>query len=151
MAAEAAAGSSPLSDHEDQVNGTTTAPDVDGDGDGDADANADGASATNKDDAGLFGEDEDELVFPLNPQRLRFAYARLREIPDRTLDDPDLDSGDDLDRNDRALDDDDQEMQDDQEEYVVNSIAADIGVHPGPAPSDGEVRRQLLLQPTSRR
>jgi RNA polymerase-associated protein LEO1 len=58
------------------------------------------------------------------------------------LDDEDLDSGDDLDRKDRIAEEEDEAAGDSQEEVeeeTVQVIATEMGRHPVPEPSDGEV------------
>ena len=56
----------------------------------------------------------------------------------RRLDDAELDSGDDERRYDRARSNNDEKERTPEQTAVITDIA--IGRHPGPLPSDGEVR-----------
>ncbi|KAL9090881.1 MAG: hypothetical protein Q9165_005089 [Trypethelium subeluteriae] len=90
-------------------------------------------------DRDLFDEDEDELPAEENEEDL-FGEDEADEQPRarRQLDDEDLDSGDDLDQNDRLLDDEEEDEGDDTEKNF-KYMNVDIGRHPLPEPSDGEV------------
>lgn len=76
-------------------------------------------------DQGLFGDEDDEALDD-QPKR-------------RTLDDEELDSGDDADRNDRQLDDQQDEL--DDQEIELNREGAQIATHALPHGDDGEVSR----------
>ena len=58
----------------------------------------------------------------------------------RKLDDEELDSGDDEGRHDREGDGADGENQEELQDSNANVMDANIGRHPDPRPSDGEVR-----------
>ena len=58
----------------------------------------------------------------------------------RKLDDEELDSGDDEDRHDREGDGADGDNQEELQDSNANVMDANIGRHPDPRPSDGEVR-----------
>ncbi|KAL9062859.1 MAG: hypothetical protein Q9157_008582, partial [Trypethelium eluteriae] len=90
-------------------------------------------------DRDLFDEDDDELPAEENEEDL-FGEDEADEQPrpPRQLDDEDLDSGDDLDRNDRMLEDEEEDEGEDVEKNF-KYMNVDIGRHPLPEPSDGEL------------
>ncbi|KAI9655334.1 MAG: hypothetical protein M1821_005481 [Bathelium mastoideum] len=94
---------------------------------------------TDADHQDLFDDDADQMPAGEDEEDL-FGEDEAEDEPKRRrqLDDEELDSGDDLDRNDRqAIEDDDDGAEDEEKNFKYMNV--DIGRHPLPEPSDGEI------------
>ena len=74
----------------------------------------------------------------------RLIRANIPPRPLRKLDDEELDSGDDEDRNDRLMDDADGDIDMGIEGHSANIMDVKLGRHAVPDPSDGEVTKLSL-------
>jgi len=73
------------------------------------------------------------------------SAKQVYRAPKRTLDDEELDSGDDQDRMDRIADEEEAQLQEEEQEQTIMEAA--LGRQPVPEPSDGEVSHTAAARP----